>query len=128
MPRKTRETPVKVKATETPALAEPISRSEAEVRARDARLAATLDLQNLSDRERAFLAICQKLHRGDRGCDTPFEEFFCHLVFLIEHDRWPTPDDVAEELDSFRENFKWMRETAKSFFEAYPDSEAPNAS
>jgi hypothetical protein len=85
-----------------------------------ARLSATLDLKGLSDRERAFLATCQKLDRRWNGSNNPFEDFFHNLVASVWRDSWPTPDDVAQELDEFRKNFDDMRRDAASFLEAYP--------
>jgi len=92
--------------------------------AKNARIGATLDLQDIPDSERAFLATCQKIHRRERGCDSPFEEFFAHLVFLVERGQWPTPDDVADNLKTFREEFAYMRESSKNFIEAYPEQPA----
>jgi len=94
--------------------------SKSAIEAQDARLASTLDLKDLSDREGAFLATCQKIYRRDFGCVTPFEEFFWSLVINVEDDRWPTPDDVARELAIFRENFEDMDKWARVFVASYP--------
>ena len=88
--------------------------------ARQARIGATLDLKDLGDSERAFLATCQKIYRRDRGSITPFEEFFSGLIVRVEVGMWPTPDDVAVELGTFKENFEDARECAGKFVEAYP--------
>lgn len=95
-----------------------------EYEARKARLAASLDLKDLSDLERAFLATCQKIRRRDRGCESPFEEFFDSLTIMVEVGKWPTPDDVAHELARFREHFEFMRESTRNFIAAYPEKPA----
>ncbi|MCU1337084.1 MAG: hypothetical protein JWO19_2665 [Bryobacterales bacterium] len=100
---------------------------EDEYRARNAQIGATLVLADLSDHERAFLATCQKIHRRDTGCTTPFEEFFTKLVITVESGHWPTPDDVEHELKEFRENFDAMQSDVRAFIEAYPEKETTNA-
>jgi hypothetical protein len=93
---------------------------DAEYKARKAAAAATLNLKNLDETERAFLATCQKIYRRHSGCTSPFEEFFRILVLNVEHDTWPTPDDVSHELESFKRDFEDMDERARIFVESYP--------
>jgi hypothetical protein len=88
---------------------------------REAEAAKTLDLKDLDDCERAKLATCQKILRRDTGCNSPFEEFFGNLVFQALFGRWPTPDDVASKLETFKDNFESMQRDARSFLEAYPE-------
>jgi hypothetical protein len=83
--------------------------------ARNARIAATLDLTDLRDAERAFLATCQKIARRHTGDNSPFEHFFYTLVHWVELERWPMPGDVAAELEIFRRNFEDMRANAATF-------------
>ena len=90
--------------------------------ATQARWAASLNLKKLSERDLAFLAVCQKIHSRWTGCGAPFEEFFVDLVHRVGDGRWPTPDDVVRELGSFRENFEDMRRDAAAFLEAYPEA------
>ena len=89
-------------------------------------VAATLDLKDSSDAERAFLATCQKIYRRDHGCVTPFEQFFWGLVVLAENDLWPTPDRVACELATFRDDFDDMDKWARVFVETYPTPAGAN--
>ncbi len=95
---------------------------QAEYTATMGRLASTLDLKNLDDVERAFLATCQKIERRFTGCNSPFEEFFHNLVRCVQRSEWPTPEDAAAELDTFREHFDDMRRDAAWFLEAYPQA------
>jgi hypothetical protein len=83
-------------------------------------LGAQLVVSNLSDDERAYLAKCQILYHGDRGCGTPFEAFFTQLVAMVNTGKWPTPDDVRRELKSFEENFDDMLLQAERFMVNYP--------
>jgi hypothetical protein len=94
---------------------------------RRVRIDSTLVLANLDDFERAFLATCQKIYRQGRGCVSPFEEFFSSLVTCVKFGDMPTPDDVASDLETFRENFDSMRQSARQFTEAYPEKETVNA-
>ena len=91
-----------------------------------ARIGATLDLVDLNDHERAFLATCQRIHRRETGCNSPFEEFFDNLVVTVQW-RWPSPDDVASYLEEFRQNFTDMKRDARQFMEAYPEKAAADA-
>ena len=111
-----------------PAAVEPINRGVVDVAARTARIAATLDLKGLSDSERAFLATCQRIYRRHTGCTSPFENFFWSLAFSVQCGNWPTPDDVAEELGSFKENFADVVRWAHDFYEAYPAKSTTEAS
>lgn len=99
--------------------------SEESYEERNARLAATLNLKDLDDRERAFLAICQKIHDRYTGCNSPFEEFINALVRYVARGEWPTPDDAARELETFREHFDDMRRDAAWFRESYPQVTPP---
>lgn len=90
-----------------------------------ARIGATLDLKELDDADRAFLATCQKIQRRWAGSNTPFEEFFNELVTRVQHGRWPTPDDVQRELETFRENFEDMQRDVALFRETYPKAAIP---
>ena len=101
-----------------------------DVREMDLAAACVLQLESLLDSERAFLAVCQRLYRNDRGCDTPFECFFRSLVIqtlLLQFDptntgrKLPTPDDVAEALEEFREHFNSLKTAAADFKAAYPN-------
>jgi hypothetical protein len=120
--KNTRPSSRRAAATKTqPAAVEPINRDEEDIAAKDARIAATLDLKDLGDSERAFLATCQKLYRRHSGCTSPFEEFFWSLVLDVERGHWPTPDDVARELETFKDDFDDMSRWARYFLEAYPE-------
>ena len=104
---------------------QPINRSwQEESAAKNARIGATLDLIDISDVERAFLATCQKIKRRDSGSTSPFENFFFSLVVSVENGLWPTPDDVARELEEFREDFECMSNWTKAFLEVYPQKPA----
>jgi len=103
-----------------PAAIQPINRNEETIVAREVLIAATLDLKDLGDRERAFLAICQKIYRRHSGCTSPFENFFWSLVFSIERGHWPTPDDVEHDLGTFKDDFEDMSRQARYFAESYP--------
>jgi hypothetical protein len=107
------------------AIIEPINRHAEDIAARDARIAATLDLKGLDDSERAFLATCQMILRRWTGCNAPFEEFFRCLVLRVESNMWPTPEDVERELKTFKENFEDMRRDARNFLETYRDELEP---
>jgi len=87
---------------------------------RQANIAATLILMNINDTERAFLATCQKLYRQERSCETPFEEFFEGLVICVQARGLPTPADVEQSLETFRQNWESMKESSRKFLEAYP--------
>ena len=87
---------------------------------RTAELAASLDLEDLDERERVFLATCQMINRRNTGCTTPFEEFFHNLAFSVEYGMWPTPDDVASELEEFRRDYDDIRRDATQFLKNYP--------
>ncbi len=104
---------------------QPIKGGKEDFDASNARVAATLDLQDLDVLERAFLATCQKIYRRDSGSTSPFENFFFSLVVRVESGRWPTPDEVASELEEFREDLDLMRKWTRSFLEAYPEPPAP---
>jgi hypothetical protein len=94
---------------------------EKKYEARNAELAATLNLANLSDRDRAFLATCQKIYERDSGASSPFEQFFCYLVTFVENGHWPTPSDVQQELEEFQSHFECMQRETRYFREAYPE-------
>src|SRR5207245_2058192 len=85
-----------------------------------ARIASELVICDLDDEERAFLATCQRIHRRNAGCNSPFEEFFASLVEWVEAGHWPTPDNVEQRLKEFRDNFDSMTCDATQFMEAYP--------
>jgi hypothetical protein len=88
--------------------------------------AQELILTDLDDGERAYLASCQKMRRQHTGCNTPFEEFFDSLVLRIRMGGMPTPDDVADMLEEFRDNWDAMSRDVARFIESYP-SEVPHA-
>ncbi len=85
-----------------------------------AKLASTLVIVNLDDNERSYLAVAQDLYRGHSGCTTPFNEFIRGLLLSVEMGRWPTPDDVAHELETFRDNFESAKSDMAAFTQAYP--------
>ena len=112
--------PKKPKTKPDDANSESCTVMEESYEARNARLAATLDLTDISDPERAFLATCQRIYHRDRGSVTPFEHFFWSLVFSVQHDNWPTPDDVEQGLGTFKDDFEDMDKWARVFVDSYP--------
>jgi hypothetical protein len=82
--------------------------------------ASKLIIDDLPDAERAFLATCQQICRADKGCCTPFEEFFGHIVSAVEWGMWPTPDRIRDFLKEFEENYEDMTQDVASFLSHYP--------
>lgn len=70
--------------------------------------------------ELRFLAVCQRLRREWRGCNTPFEEFFHGVVFAAAHFA-PTPESVLEDVEEFRENWRDFLSDAHAFYLDHPD-------
>jgi hypothetical protein len=69
-----------------------------------------------------FVDICE----NNTGCTTPAEEFINDLV--MRHYIYSlTPDDVAEDLESFRKNFNDAVETTQYFTAQYPELISPAA-
>ena len=89
-------------------------------------IAVRRPLENLqrisSSTERDFLATCQRIYRADGGCTTPFEEFFTKLAISVQVGRWPSPDQVRKELETFDEDFADMQRCAIRFLNHYPKS------
>jgi hypothetical protein len=93
-----------------------------ENRTRDERWAAMLDTNTFAqlDRERrAELAVCQHILEREHGCTTPFEEFFSTLITWVSLNSWPTPDRVAQDLETFKQNFEDMERDARLFVGSY---------
>ena len=89
---------------------------------REALIGSRLVIAELDDTERAFLATCQDLYRRWGGDRNPFENFIHSLIVTAKFGHSHTPDDVAHELEAFRENFDSMREDAIAFVRLYPSS------
>lgn len=98
-----------------------VSAGESEEAARTAKIASGLQLSDLQDDERAFLATCQTIYRRVRGCDSPFEEFFSKMVVSISHvaEVFPERLQIAGNIVGRRPSA--VRESAGNFMEAYPD-------
>lgn len=86
---------------------------------RDKALAPLLEVANLNESEAASLAVCQRLIREYRGCDTPFEEFFDELLRGSLHEAL-TPDDVREMLPAFESNWNDLIENVRKFQADHP--------
>ena len=97
----------------------------AECDLRRKKLAAALLTADLPVSERAFLAACQRIYRRHSGCTSPFENFFWSLVQSVQHDTWPTPENVARDFDTFKDDFETMDRWARLFVEAYPAPATP---
>src|SRR5579863_7538707 len=93
--------------------------------AKHARIGATLDLIDLDDHERAYLAVCQQIHRRYTGDNTPFEAFMDSIVLRVSYGSWPTPNDVAVFLETFREHYDDMKADVRKFVATYPETLAP---
>jgi hypothetical protein len=102
-----------------PDKAELVRREQAALKARREDLARMLTTRKLDLSERAFLGTCQMLYRSNRGCDTPFENFFGSLVWELQFGKWPTPRIVEKELIEFRQQWNDMRVVAAEFVERY---------
>jgi len=110
--------------TKPAAKAAPAELRRREYELNQAKVAAELDIVDLDDTERAFLAVCQRIYGRHSGCNSPFENFFYSLVLRIElGGSWPTPEVVADELETFKKEFEDMHGDAVAFFETYPDAE-----
>jgi len=89
--------------------------------AREALFAKALCIEDIDEREKSFLGVCQMLYRRESGCNTPFEEFFKNLVQHVQWGRWPDPDDVSRLSEEFAGSYDITLKATNKFIEAYPD-------
>lgn len=105
--------------------ADPRSRDE---RARTELRAALCDMEGYELLN--LWALWQAIDPNLRGCVTPVEQFIedvaeSYLVSLSPNRRGLTPDDVAEHLEKFRENFENAVWATRYFVERYRAEVSP---
>ena len=74
-----------------------------------------------AEQEHDIVAWFAEIEEADRGSNTPAENFIKHLV-MVSHFRPLTPDEAASCLETFREDFNDMGETARTFVARYPEA------
>lgn len=95
---------------------------EQEQEVRGALLARLIQqLAGMDTHEVRQIAWYADIEEAKCGCDTPAEEFITGLVLCYQI-RGLTPDDVAHDLESFRENFDSMAKAARVFSARYPEA------
>src|ERR1017187_7972237 len=60
-----------------------------------------------------------EIEEANHGSDTPAENFITHLV-MVSHFRPLTPDEAADCLETFRDDFDCMVEATRTFVARYP--------
>ena len=62
-----------------------------------------------------------EIEEANHGSDTPAESFITHLV-MVSHFRPLTPDEAAECLETFRDEFDCMAIATRTFVARYPEA------
>jgi hypothetical protein len=65
-----------------------------------------------------------EIETNNSGCVTPAEEYLSQLVD-DHYERGLTPDDAAERLETFREDFTDVLKTSTRFIARYPETLKP---
>lgn len=75
-----------------------------------------------NEREVAFLRTCLEMHREDRGCDTPMEDFLDWLVTARQLGQYWTLDDAEAQCETFLSNVESFWEIARRAYKFNPDA------
>ena len=74
-----------------------------------------------AEKNNDLVAWFAEIHEASRGCNTPAEDFIRMLV-REHHDHGLTPDEAADDLEEFRDNFDSMARDARTFTARYPEA------
>lgn len=91
-----------------------------------ARTELRASLRKMDDYEVNLLWAAWKAIKSNHGCDTPAEEFVSSIASYYlrslnpENNRGLTPDYVADQLETFRDNFRDALAVARHFNARYP--------
>ena len=89
--------------------------------ATERRFAAALDATDLDSEEAAILAVVQRVYREERSSDTPIEKFIIEGLLRGLMYRPLTLDDVLQDLDELRIDWRDALQTARTFYVQHRD-------